>query len=446
MNARMEPPIEASPGVGLRRRGQRKLVLWGGVILLGGFAAFLLWAVLAPLDAGVALEGTVTVDGYRKRIQHPAGGVVAEVPVTEGESVSQGQTLLKLDARVARAELDSARLHQAMAVAGIARLEAESQGLETLALDPALTQQVTSDPILASALEAQRQLFRSRRLALQTERAGLEQAMTGAEARWRGEQARQSSLRQRLALLDQRLAALRPLAEQDYVPRNRVLELEEERARLSGELAASDAAARAARAGLGEARARLDALRDNQNRDVEQALAEHRLRAASESERLANARFQLEHSEITAPVSGRVVNLQVLTRGSVIRPGDVVMELLPADEPLWVDARVPVDRIDSVHAGLPVELMFTAFNRASTPRIPATVARVSPDRLEDPHDGQPYYAARLRVDQEARAALGDLVVQPGMPVQAFVRTGERSLMSYLFKPLVDRIPLALEGQ
>ncbi|MEQ9508868.1 MAG: biotin/lipoyl-binding protein, partial [Alloalcanivorax xenomutans] len=103
MNARMEPPIEALPGVGLRRRGQRKLVLWGGVILLGGFAAFVLWAVLAPLDAGVALEGTVTVDGYRKRIQHPAGGVVAEVPVTEGESVSQGQTLLKLDARVARA-------------------------------------------------------------------------------------------------------------------------------------------------------------------------------------------------------------------------------------------------------------------------------------------------------------------------------------------------------
>src|SRR5690606_20961578 len=117
----------------------------------------------------------------------------------------------------------------------------------------------------------------------------------------------------------------------------------------------------------------------------------------------------------------------------------------PLISPLSLHDALPIC-IDSVHAGLPVELMFTAFNRASTPRIPATVARVSPDRLEDPHDGQPYYAARLRVDQEARAALGDLVVQPGMPVQAFVRTGERSLMSYLFKPLVDRIPLALEGQ
>lgn len=448
MNAPL--PIEAlesasQSAAGLRR--SRLPVARAGWWLLGvGLGGFLLWAALAPLDAGVALEGTVMVTGHRQTVQPPAAGVVARVLVDEGASVRRGQVLVELDEEVPRAERRAAAAHRAMAMAAVARLEAEQRGDRRLVLDDTLNAAAASDASLTAALALQGQLLDSRWRALEARRTGLRESLAGARATLAGHRARVAAQNQQLALLDERLAALRPLAEQNYVPRNRLLELGESRAAVIGERAASESAALAAESRLGELRAEQEGLGRERQREVEQALAEQRLELARQEERLATARYREAHTRLRSPVDGQVVGLTLYTPGAVVSAGDILMEVVPDDSPLRVEARVPVDRIDTVAAGLPVELMFTAFNRSRTPRVTGRVQQVSADRLEDPVSHRPYYSARIEVPADALRRLGDARLQAGMPVQAFVRTGERSLLSYLFKPLLDRLPRAWEGE
>lgn len=447
MNAQvpLPAPAVAEPAPVGQRRSAQRVVRVGWLVVVIGFGGFLLWAALAPLDSGVALDGTVTTAGYRKVVQPAIGGVVARLPVQDGDQVEAGQVLVELDARVAKAEALAARQQQAMARATVLRLEAEQRGEDSLVFPETLQQQATQDPRLASVLMLQAQLFDSRRRALAAEQAGLRESLAAARASLNGQQQLAATQRQRLALLDERLAALRPLAEANYVPRNRLLELQESRASVQGELVSSQSAALSARARVGEIEAQLTALEQDHRQQVRQALAEQRQALAGREERLAATGFNEDQVLLRAPVSGRIVGQQVFTAGAVVDAGQVLMEILPDREPLWVDARIPVDRVDSVQAGQPVELMFTAFNRSRTPRVEGVVNQVSADRLEDDANGHPYYAARIQVTPQALQQLGGLEVRAGMPVQAFVRTGERSLLNYLFKPLMDRVPLALEG-
>lgn len=449
MNARLPVGATASAThseVRTIRRSRVSAVRTGWWLLAIGLGGFLIWAAWAPLDAGVAVEGTVMVTGHRQTVQPPAAGVVARINVDEGERVHRGQVLVELDTQVPRAERRSATAHRAMAVATVARLEAERRGDERLVFSETLQSEAANDAALAAALALQQQLFDSRRRALRARRDGLLESLAGAEATLAGHLARARSQSARLGLLDQRLEALRPLAEQDYVPRNRLLELGESRAALVGERAASESAATAARGRIGELRADLDGLQRERQREVEQALVEQRLELAAREQQLAAARYQEAHTRLRSPADGRVVGLTLYTPGAVIGAGDTLMEIVPDDAPLRVEARVPVDRIDSVAPGLPVELMFTAFNRSRTPRVAGRVEQVSADRLQDPVNHQPYYSARIQVPASALQRLGDARLQAGMPVQVFVRTGERSLLSYLFKPLLDRLPRAWEGE
>lgn len=444
MNAKL-PDFDEQQATPLRRRRHPRVMRHGWLLMLLGFGGFVIWAAWAPLDGGVALEGTVTSAGYRKLVQPAVAGVVMGLPVRDGDDVRAGQVLVELDARAARAEALAARLHHTMARAAVVRLRAEQRGQDTLAFPDTLSRAADSDPALAAVLALQRELFENRRGALTARRKRLEESLAGARARLEGQQRLAETQHQRLALMDQRLAALRPLAEGNYVPRNRLLELRESRAGLEGDLAATEAAVRGARATLGETRAELQGLEQEHRRQVRQELAEQELELARREEQLAVSGVREEQTRLRAPVNGRIVGQTLHTVGASVRPGDVLMEILPADEPLWVDVRVPVDRVDSVQAGQPVELMFTALNSSRTPRLEGEMARVSADRLRDTDSGEPYYSARVRVPSEAVAGLRGAEIRPGMPVQVFARTGERSLLNYLFKPLIDRLPLALEG-
>lgn len=444
MNAKL-PHFDEQQVTPLRRRRRSRVMRHGWLLVLLGFGGFLLWAAWAPLDGGVALEGTVTSAGYRKLVQPAVAGVVTRLAVHDGDDVDAGQVLVELDARTARAEALAARLHHTMARAAVARLRAEQRGDDALAFPDTLSRAANGDPALAAVLALQRELFDNRRAALAARRQRLEESLAGARARLEGQQRLAETQRQRLALMDQRLAALRPLAEGDYVPRNRLLELRESRAGLEGDLAATEAAVHGARATLGETRAELAGLEQEHRRQVREELAEQELELARREEQMAVSGVRQEQTRLRAPVAGRIVGQALHTVGASVRPGEVLMEILPTDEPLWVDVRVPVDRVDSVRAGQPVELMFTAFNSSRTPRLDGEMARVSADRLRDEDSGEPYYSARVRVPPEAVAGLHGAEIRPGMPVQVFARTGERSLLNYLFKPLADRLPLALEG-
>lgn len=412
----------------------------GRWLVLAGFGSFLLWAALAPLDKGVAVSGSVVVAGHRQAVQHPTGGVVARLLVHDGEAVSAGQVLLTLDATRPRAERDTLRLQYRDAQAAAVRLAAETEGQAQLRFPPSLP---ADDPDMQASQALHQQLFASRREAQRLQQAALREGLAGARAHLAGLESAQRYRREQRQALLQQLQGLRGLAQEGYIPRNRLLENERLLAQLDGELGEAVGAIGHARQQVQELGWRERQQAEEYRRDLHQQQVENRLRLGELASRLASAEFELAHTEVRAPVAGTLVGLAVFTPGGVIAPGQQLMEVVPRDAPLLVDARAPVELVDRLRPGLPVELLFAAFNQSSTPRVPGELVLVSADRLLDEQTREPYYQVRIRVSEDGARQLAGLDIRPGMPVQAFVRTGERSLLNYLFKPLADRLHLAL---
>lgn len=412
----------------------------GRWLVLAGFGGFLLWAALAPLDKGVAVSGSVVVAGHRQAVQHPTGGVVARLLVHDGEAVSAGQVLLTLDATRPRAERDTLRQQYRDAQAAAVRLAAEIEGQAQLRFPPSLP---ADDPDIQASQALHQQLFASRREAQRLQQAALREGLAGARAHLAGLESAQRYRREQRQALLQQLQGLRGLAQEGYIPRNRLLENERLLAQLDGELGEAVGAIGHARQQVQELGWRERQQAEEYRRDLHQQQVENRLRLGELASRLANAEFELAHTEVRAPVAGTLVGLAVFTPGGVIAPGQQLMEVVPRDAPLLVDARAPVELVDRLRPGLPVELLFAAFNQSSTPRVPGELVLVSADRLLDEQTREPYYQVRIRVSEDGARQLAGLDIRPGMPVQAFVRTGERSLLNYLFKPLADRLHLAL---
>lgn len=412
----------------------------GRWLVLAGFGGFLLWAALAPLDKGVAVSGSVVVAGHRQAVQHPTGGVVARLLVHDGEAVSAGQVLLTLDATRPRAERDTLRQQYRDAQAAAVRLAAETEGQAQLRFPPSLP---ADDPDMQASQALHQQLFASRREAQRLQQAALREGLAGARAHLAGLESAQRYRREQRQALLQQLQGLRGLAQEGYIPRNRLLENERLLAQLDGELGEAIGAIGHARQQVQELGWRERQQAEEYRRDLHQQQVENRLRLGELASRLASAEFELAHTEVRAPVAGTLVGLAVFTPGGVIAPGQQLMEVVPRDAPLLVDARAPVELVDRLRPGLPVELLFAAFNQSSTPRVPGELVLVSADRLLDEQTREPYYQVRIRVSEDGARQLAGLDIRPGMPVQAFVRTGERSLLNYLFKPLADRLHLAL---
>lgn len=412
----------------------------GRWLVLAGFGGFLLWAALAPLDKGVAVSGSVVVAGHRQAVQHPTGGVVARLLVHDGEAVSAGQVLLTLDATRPRAERDTLRLQYRDAQAAAVRLAAETEGQAQLRFPLSLP---ADDPDMQASQALHQQLFASRREAQRLQQAALREGLAGARAHLAGLESAQRYRREQRQALLQQLQGLRGLAQEGYIPRNRLLENERLLAQLDGELGEAVGAIGHARQQVQELGWRERQQAEEYRRDLHQQQVENRLRLGELASRLASAEFELAHTEVRAPVAGTLVGLAVFTPGGVIAPGQQLMEVVPRDAPLLVDARAPVELVDRLRPGLPVELLFAAFNQSSTPRVPGELVLVSADRLLDEQTREPYYQVRIRVSEDGARQLAGLDIRPGMPVQAFVRTGERSLLNYLFKPLADRLHLAL---
>ncbi|QXI37847.1 HlyD family type I secretion periplasmic adaptor subunit [Pseudomonas xantholysinigenes] len=420
-------------------RGPARAGRW---LVLAGFGGFLLWGALAPLDKGVPVSGNVVVAGSRQAVQHPAGGVIEQLLVRDGDRVDAGQVLLRLDATQAQAQQGSLRVQYVNARAGEARLLAERDGQAQIDFPPALREQAAT-PWVATALEAQRQLLSSRRQALQMELAGLDESMAGAAASLQGLQGTLASKQAQREALDEQLGGLRELARDGYIPRNRLLDSERLLAQVNGAIAEDLGAIGRTRRQIQELKLRASQRRQEFQNDVRQQLSELQASAEDLDNRLRSADFELAHTQVRAPVAGTVVGLSVFTNGGVIGRGQQLMEIVPAEAPLLVDARAPVELVDRLRPGLPVELLFVAFNQSTTPRVPGEVTLVSADRLLDEKTQQAYYQVRIKVSEAGQRQLAGLDIRPGMPVEAFVRTGERSLLNYLFKPLVDRMHVAL---
>lgn len=442
----MNSPLLNDYAVPGKERSVQFFTRAGWLLTLLGAGSFFLWASLAPLDQGIAVQGTVVVSGKRKAVQSLDSGVVSRILVTEGQAVKEGEPLFRLDQTQVEADVQSLRAQYRMAWASLARWQSERDNLSEVNFPAELIAAghgQDPDPRLAMVLEGQRQLFSSRRQALAREQAGLQASIEGAGAQLAGMRRARSDLLAQADSLRQQLSNLQPLAQNGFIPRNRLLEYERQLSQVQQEMAQNAGETGRIEQGIVESRLRLQQQREEYQKEVRTQWADAQVKTLTLEQQLTSAGFSLQHSEILAPADGIAVNLGVHTEGAVVRAGQTLLEIVPQGTRLEVEGRLPVNLIDKVGSHLPVDILFTAFNQNSTPRVSGEVSLISADQLEDEKTGQPYYVLRTSVSEAVMEKLNGLVIKPGMPAEMFVRTGERSLLNYLFKPLLDRAGSAL---
>ncbi len=417
-----------------------------GLAALGlGFGGFLLWAGLAPLDEGVPTLGQVSIDTKRKAVQHLQGGIVREVLVKEGQPVQAGEVLLRLDPATARAGYESVRQHYLTVRAMEGRLAAEQAGLGKIVFHPDLLQ-AGDDPWARQHVANQEQLFRSRRAALQADLQAMQEAMQGQEGVLAGYEGMLESRKSQLALLQDELRGMRDLVQEGYAPRNKQMELERMVAETTGAIAELQGNIVRARRAIAENKLRRIQRQQEYRKEVDTQLADVRREVQADAEKLHAVSQDLARTDIRAPAAGQVVGLAVQSVGAVIQPSQKLMDIVPGDEPLLLETRVAPHLIDRVHAGMAADVRFSAFAHSPQLVVQGQVESISGDLLAEPQTNLPYYLARVSITPEGMKELGKRQLQPGMPVEVVIKTGERSLLTYLLHPLTKRIAASMKEE
>ncbi|WP_377701855.1 HlyD family type I secretion periplasmic adaptor subunit [Pseudoduganella sp. UC29_71] len=420
---------------------------FGWLVILLGVGGFMLWAMLAPLDKGVPMPGTVAKESNRKLIQHQTGGTIQEILVKDGDVVKKNQVLVRMNNVQAISQAETTRAQYITSRLTEARLLAERDGLKSVPFPPAL-ESMKNDPRVSAGFSLQNQLFTSRRMSLENELAAYDENIAGLKVQITGLEESRESKKQQQTFLKEQLDNLRDLAKEGYVARTRLLDAERTYAQTNGQISEDIGNIGRARRQVTEITLRRSQRTQDFQKEVRGSLADTQREAEALSSRIAGLEYELNNTEVRAPVDGTVVALAVFTPGGVVGPGAKMMELVPTDDAMIVEGQLPVNLIDRVHVGLPVELVFSAFNVNKTPHIPGVVIQVSADRTVEERTGMPYYKVRARVSPEGAKLIAQkqLAIQPGMPVEMFVKTGERTLMSYLLKPVFDRAKTSLSEE
>jgi membrane fusion protein, protease secretion system len=411
----------------------------GWLIVLAGVGGFLLWALLAPLDKGVPLQGFVAKESNHKTVQHLSGGTVDQILVKDGDVVKAGQVLVRMNAVNARAQYDATDAQYVTDRAMEARLIAERDGVSHISFPEALLKR-RGEPHVSEVMELQSQLLMSRQGSLRNELAGVDENIAGLKIQIKGLQESRQSKKEQMDILKEQLGGMRDLAKEGYVARNRLLDLERTYAQLSGALSEDIGNIGRAQSQVMELGLRRSQRMQDYQKEVRTTLTDVSREAESLEARREAQKFELDNVEVRAPVDGTVVNLAVFTRGGVVGTGAKLMDIVPSNDPLVVEGSLPVNLVDKVHQGLKVELMFVAFNSNRTPHIEGEVETVAADRTLDERSGQAFYKVRVRVTPKGQKTIAEhqLRIIPGMPVEVFVKTGERTMMNYLLKPVFDR--------
>jgi protease secretion system membrane fusion protein len=415
----------------------------GAWILLCGFGGFLAWAGLAPLDEGVPAPGVVSVESKRKSVEHLNGGIVEKILVRDGEQVRAGQPLVLLNETQARAALNAATSQWLLALASEARLKAERAGAAAVTFPKPLLSAAASDDA-GPLMHTQEELFRSRRRALQGELAIIAESVHGLEAQLLSFDQLLRGRDTQIALFGEQLASYRKLNADGFISRNQLIETERQLAEVQTRRSEDLSNIAGVKARLAEFRMRGAQRESEYRREVETQLADSQRDAAALGERVAAQRDLHERLALLAPVAGTVVGLAVHTVGGVIKPGDRVLDIVPEGEELIVEAQLAPLYAGRVRADLPADVHFDAATlQAQRPVLTGKVAVVSADTLNDSRTGVPYYVLRVTVPGDELRKLGSLKLQPGMQATVMVKTGERTLLAYLTRPLWQRFATAL---
>ncbi len=407
----------------------------GLIVLVGGFGT---WAVASNIAGAIIASGRIEVDRNRQVVQHPDGGVVADILVEEADTVALGDTLIRLDSNLLQSELliIEGQLYELMARRG--RLEAERDGLDEISFDPELFDVAKTNEDVKDLIEGQERLFAARRDTIGRETEQLEKRRGQIKNQIVGIDAQQASLDLQLDLIEDELANQQSLLDRGLAQASVVLNLQREAANLDGtlgELAASEAQAEGR---ITEIDIEVLKLATTQREDAITRLRDLQYREIELAEQRRSLKEQLNRLDIKAPVSGVIYGLQVHTPRSVIRPADPVLYIVPQDRPLVIAARVEPIHIDQIFVGQPVTLRFSALDQRQTPELIGTVMQVSADAFEDANSQISFYRAEIILNDGEQARLPpQTVLIPGMPVEAFIRTEDRSPIHYLTKPLTD---------
>ncbi|WP_207481385.1 HlyD family type I secretion periplasmic adaptor subunit [Arenibaculum pallidiluteum] len=426
-----ELPATASQSVrGLRRVGWLTIA-----IFFGGFGG---WAWQAPLTSAAVASGVVAPDGKRRTVQHLEGGIVDEILVREGTQVAAGQPVLRLADVRARSQNESLEQQVRILSAIEARLVAEQKNLPAPAFPAELT--ASSDPRVVEVVTLQSELFETRRAARRSQEVVLDQRILQLREEIAGHQARIRSQDAQLALIVEEAKGVRELVDKGLERRPRLLALERAKADIEGDRATSRAEIARAEQAIGEARAQILAETERWQNQVGADLADTRTKLATTRSEIQATRDALERTLVRSPVAGQVMEMRITTSGGVIRAGDPIMDVVPADAELVIDAQVSPMDIDDVHVGLEAHVVLSAFKQRNLPRLTGTVRDVTADRLTDQRTGQPYFLARVVVPREEMARLAPgLAMTPGMPAEVMIATGERTMLDYLVQPFLDSL-------
>ena len=405
------------------------------VVLVGGFGT---WAVRSNIAGAVVSSGRIEVDRNRQVVQHLDGGVVEEILVDEGDTVAAGDVLVRLDDQLLQSELfiTEGQLFELMARRG--RLEAEQDGLGEITFPAGLLDAVAYRAEVQDLIDGQVRLFAARNESVLRETEQLEKRRGQIASQIEGIDAQQDALAIQLDLIEEQLEDQQTLLDRGLTQAATVLDLQREKARLQGSLGELVAQEAQAEGRVTEIDIEIIKLQTQRREDATTRLRELQYQEIGLAEEARSIRQKLERLDITAPVSGVVYGMQVHTPRSVIRPADPVLYLVPQDRPLVIAARIETVHIDEVHVDQPVILRFSAFDQRRTPELDGRVTQVSADAFEDEASKVSYYRAEIELDEGEQAKLPEgTVLIPGMPVEAFIRTADRTPLAYLVKPLAD---------
>jgi protease secretion system membrane fusion protein len=388
----------------------------------------------------------VTLDTKRKTVQHLSGGIVKEVLVQEGQQVKEGEALLRLDGAVAKANYEAVRQRYLGLRAMQSRLFAEQVGSKTISFHPDV-QSAMNDPLIKQQVSTQQQLIQARQGALAADLQGLEENMQGLKEQLGSYQNVLVQRRNQLSLLTEELNNTRAMVKEGYAPRNRQLELERMLAESNASIADLTGNSLRISRQVAELTQRSVARKQEYRKEVESQLADVTREVQSDAEKFVAVTADLDRMEIKAPAAGQVVGLSVQTVGAVLQPGQRLLDVVPDNQTLLLEAHIPPHLIDKMQQGLLTDVRFNTFAHSPQLVVEGKVISVSGDLMSDPQNPQmSYFLARVQVTPEGMKTLGTRQMQPGMPAEIVIKTGERSMLTYLLNPLLKRVAASLKEE
>lgn len=405
-------------------------------LTVGGFGA---WSATAPIASAVVANGQIVVASKRKQIQHPTGGAIRKIVAEDGQHVREGDVLIELENADAFERYTRGRDSYFLALATEARMQAEISELPEPQFSQVLVDAAAKIPAVQNLLDGQKQLYTARQLELHGQLSMIQQQHDQLKNELNALEADRRTARQQIDLSQKELSVVDDLYKKGYTTRSRVFSLNRDISQLSGSVERTTAMIARSRSSLMESELKLLQAKNQIKSTVQSELREVQARIPNLREQYRAAEQAYERMTIRAPVDGFVLAPRLTTIGSVVRPGETILEIVPRDDRLMVEVQIRPSDVDSVHVGLPTEVRFTGLSQKQLPMLYGRVAYISADSLQDPRSSATYFVAHVDVPDSELHRLGKQTVQPGMPAAVMIKTGERTALAYLTQPLRDSI-------